>query len=71
MRASEARSITTGKIQMTDDEVFRDIRRVAFWGLFSTVFQQQQLSKHARIMLRQNGYRVVENGSTVTVAWNS
>jgi len=70
MRASEARRRTLGQIQMSHDEVYRDIQRVSRWGLYSTTFAANQLSKSVRIKLEMDGYRLIESDRTITVAWN-
>ena len=70
MKASEARKISEGSIQLTEREVFRGIKRVAHCGLVSTAFVRDQLSDRVKKKLRKEGYKLVEDETMITVIWN-
>jgi len=70
MRAEEARRIANRTIKVTAEDVYATVRDLSVRGCYSAIFDQRQMTESLKRDLEEQGYRLIEQDYTVTVAWN-
>jgi len=70
VKAEEARRISNRTIKLTADDVYATVRDLSVRGCYSAVFDQRQMTEPLKRDLKKQGYRLIEQDYTVTVAWN-